>query len=141
MRGKRVEPLTAGDVIKKTEPGRYADGGGLYLWIKHDGRKTWTFRWRDKITGKLREAGLGSVTNQRVTLKQARDRADEYRDMVWRGLDPIAEKQKALTEAREAHANRVSFSDCMTRYIDAHKASWRNEKHTARPLRADLTFC
>ncbi len=131
-RGKQVKPLSPGSVIKKTEPGRYADGGGLYLWIKPDGRKTWTFRWRDKITSKLREAGLGSVTNQRVTLKMARERADEYRDMVWRGLDPIEEKRKRVQEARAALANRLTFSDCMTRYIEAHKTSWRNEKHTAQ---------
>jgi len=131
-RGKQVKPLSPGSVIKKTEPGRYADGGGLYLWIKPDGRKTWTFRWRDKITSKLREAGLGSVTNQRVTLKMARERADEYRDMVWRGLDPIEEKRKRIQEARAALANRLTFKDCMTRYIDAHKASWRNKKHTAQ---------
>ena len=131
-RGKQVKPLSPGDVTKKTAPGRYADGGGLYLWIKPDGRKTWTFRWRDKITGKLREAGLGSVTNQRVTLKMARERADEYRDMVWRGLDPIEEKRKRIQEARAALANHLTFSDCMTRYIDAHKASWRNKKHTAQ---------
>ena len=131
-RGKQVDPLSPGDVIKKTAPGRYADGGGLYLWIKPDGRKTWTFRWRDKITSKLREAGLGSVTNQRVTLKMARQRADEYRDMVWRGLDPIEEKRKHIQEARAALANHLTFSDCMTRYIDAHKASWRNKKHTAQ---------
>jgi len=132
VRGKRVEPLTPGKVSKVTKPGRYADGGGLYLWVKEDGRKTWTFRWRDKITGKLREAGLGSLTNQRVTLKMARDRADNYRDMVWNNLDPIAEKRRAITEARAALANRLTFSDCMTRYIDAHKASWRNKKHTAQ---------
>ena len=132
LRGKRVEPLTPGKVSKTTKPGRYADGGGLYLWIKEDGRKTWTFRWRDKITGKLREAGLGSLTNQRVTLKMARDRADNYRDMVWNNLDPIAEKRRAIKEAREARANRLTFRECMNRYIDAHKASWRNEKHTAQ---------
>ncbi len=131
-RGKQVTPLTAGKVSKVTKAGRYADGGGLYLWVKPDGRKTWTFRWRDRVTGKQREAGLGSLTNQRVTLAMARERADKYRDMVWNGLDPIAEKQKALTEAREALANRVSFSDCTTRYIDAHKAAWRNGKHTAQ---------
>ena len=131
-RGKRVAPLTAGKVAKVTKPARYADGGGLYLWVKPDGRKTWTFRWRDRITGKLREAGLGSFTNQRVTLKQARDRADVYRDMVWNGLDPIAEKRNRIEEARAALANRMTFKDCATRYIDAHKASWRNERHTAQ---------
>lgn len=131
-RGKQVKPLTPGKIQRTTKPGRYCDGGGLYLWIKPDGRKTWTFRWRDRVTGIPREAGLGSLTNERVTLKQARERADVYRDMVWRGLDPIAEKQKVLTAAREAHANRVSFQDCTDRYIDAHRASWRNAKHTAQ---------
>lgn len=132
LRGKRVPPLTHGKVQLSTRPGRYADGGGLYLWIKPDGRKTWTFRWRDRVTGQLREAGLGSWSNERVTLKQARERADRYRDMVWNGLDPIAEKQNRLAEAREAHANRVSFAVCTQRYIDAHKAAWRNDKHTAQ---------
>ena len=131
-RGKQVTPLTAGKVAKVTQAGRYADGGGLYLWVKPDGRKTWTFRWRDRVTSKLREAGLGSFTNQRVTLKQARDRADVYRDMVWNGLDPIAEKRNRIEEARAALANRMTFKDCATRYIDAHKASWRNAKHTAQ---------
>ena len=131
-RGKQVTPLTAGKVAKVSKAGRYADGGGLYLWVRPDGRKTWTFRWRDRVTGKLREAGLGSFTNQRVTLKQARQRADVYRDMVWNGLDPIAEKRNRIEEARAALANRMTFKDCATRYIDAHKASWRNERHTAQ---------
>jgi hypothetical protein len=101
-RGKQVVPLSPGKVSKVTKPGRYADGGGLYLWVKDDGRKTWTYRWRDRVTGSQREAGLGSLTNQRVTLAMARERADHYRDMVWRGLDPVAEKRKAIQEAREA---------------------------------------
>ncbi|MFC1688081.1 tyrosine-type recombinase/integrase [Pseudomonadota bacterium] len=131
-RGKRVTPLTPGKVSKVTKAGRYADGGGLYLWVKPDGRKTWTFRWRDRLTGKLREAGLGSLTNERVTLKMARERADDYRDQVWRGIDPIAAKAQALQDAKDALANRLTFKDCMTRYIDAHKAAWRNEKHTTQ---------
>jgi integrase len=102
------------------------------LWVKPDGRKTWTFRWRDRVTFGQREAGLGSFTNERVTLAMARERADRYRDMVWNGLDPIAENQKTLIEARQALASRVSFKDCTQRYIDAHKASWRNTKHTAQ---------
>ena len=131
-RGKRVTPLIAGKVSKVTKPGRYADGGGLYLWVKPDGRKTWTFRWRDRVTGKLREAGLGSLTNERVTLKMARDRADNYRDMVWNGLDPIAEKRKRIEEARNALAKRLTFKDCAERYINAHKAGWKNPKHAAQ---------
>jgi len=132
QRGKQVKPLSPGQVAKVTKPGRYADGGGLYLWVKPDGRKTWTFRWRDRVTGKQREAGLGSFTNQRVTLKQARDRADKYRDMVWSGLDPIAEKQKTLNEARAALAKRLTFKQCADKYIDAHKAGWKNPKHAAQ---------
>jgi len=131
-RGKQVKPLNPGQVAKVTKPGRYADGGGLYLWVKPDGRKTWTFRWRDRVTGKLREAGLGSLTNQRVTLAMARDRADKYRDQVWNGLDPIEEKRKQIDEARTAMAMRLTFKQCADKYIDAHKAGWKNPKHAAQ---------
>jgi integrase len=132
QRGKQVKPLSPGKVAKVTKPGRYADGGGLYLWVKPDGRKTWTYRWRDRVTGGQREAGLGSLTNQRVTLKQARDRADKYRDMVWSGLDPIAERKRLLEVARAEQAKLWTFQQCAEAYIETNKAQWKNPKHTAQ---------
>jgi integrase len=123
------EKLTAVGVAKQTKPGRFGDGGGLYLLVKPDGRKTWVFRWRDKITGKLRDKGLGPYGKHDVTLAKARERAGECRNMVWEGNDPIEEARLELQEKKLAFAMRLSFKDCVDRYIDSHKAGWKNKKH------------
>ena len=47
--------LTTVGMKALTKPGRHADGAGLYMLVKPDGRRTWVFRWRDRITGKLRD--------------------------------------------------------------------------------------
>ena len=73
------DKLTAIGVEKQTKPGRYGDGGNLYLLVKPDGRKTWVFRWRDRVTGKLRDKGLGPYGKDDVTLKDARKEAAHAR--------------------------------------------------------------
>ena len=123
------EKLTAAFVMKKAEPGRYGDGGGLYLLIKKDGRKTWVFRWRDRVTGKSRDKGLGRYGKYDVSLKEARQRAKKCRDMVWEGKDPIEEARAELEEKKLAYAMRLTFRQCTDRYIYAHKAGWKNAKH------------
>ena len=123
------EKLTAAFVIKKAEPGRYGDGGGLYLLVKPDGRKTWVFRWRDRVTGKLRDKGLGRYGKHDVSLAMARERAGKCRNMVWEGKDPIEEARLDLQEKKLAYAMRLTFKDCADRYIAAHRASWNNQKH------------
>ena len=106
---------------------RYSDGGGLYLLVKPDGRRTWLFRYRDRVTGKLRDKGLGPL--QDVTLEQARARAGEQRSKLLDGVDPIDATKAAKTAAQVDKARQVTFDQCATKYIAAHKASWRNAKH------------
>jgi integrase len=124
------------DRVKKS--GYYADGGGLYLNVKPDGRKYWCFRWRDrhasytteksKGVGKLREKGLGRYGRYDVSLEQARKLAGEYRQLVQQGKDPIGKARKAA----QGHATAVTFAYCASRYIEATKPAWRNEKHAAQ---------
>ncbi len=64
------------------------DGGGLYLQATEFGSKTWIFRYRSPITGKLRDMGLGSILS--VGLADARSKAAELRSVVLSGLDPIS---------------------------------------------------
>jgi len=112
--------------VKNAGPGMHADGGGLYLAVKRGG-KSWIFRYSDTSNGKrrLRDCGLGSVVA--VPLKEARRLAADCRLMLAEDRDPLAEKQ-ARKDALAA-AIRVTFAECAERYIAAHKASWRNEKH------------
>jgi hypothetical protein len=52
---KRAAGVTAAQV-DKAEPGRYGDGGGLYLLVKPSGWRGWVFRY--VRGGKMREMGL-----------------------------------------------------------------------------------
>ena len=54
----RLKPLA---VDKVKIPGRYADGGGLYLIVKPGPRKSWAFIYRRGA--KMTELGLGSTTD------------------------------------------------------------------------------
>ena len=45
--------------VATAKPGRYGDGGGLYLIVAESGARRWVYRfsWRGKVT----ETGLGSA--------------------------------------------------------------------------------
>jgi hypothetical protein len=63
---------------KTSKPGRYSDGGNLFLLVKPDGRKTWMFRFRDRVSGKRHDMGLGRYGKHDVTLKDARCQGESW---------------------------------------------------------------
>ena len=63
MAGK-LKPL---DVERKTQPGKYADGDGLYLIVKGATSKNWIYRYCKD--GKERWLGLGSFKD--VSIRDA----------------------------------------------------------------------
>ncbi len=107
--------------------GYYNDGGGLYLRVTATGTKSWIFRWRDRTTGRLRDLGLGSHMN--VSLKAARTRSREARELLSNGLDPKTERDRRRQEALVVEGSAMTFSECAAAYVDAHAPSWRNAKH------------
>jgi Arm DNA-binding domain len=70
--------------VETAKPGKYSDGGNLYLIVSSTGSRKWVLRftWR----GKAREMGLGSATT--VSLADAREKAASARRMVAQGLGP-----------------------------------------------------
>jgi integrase len=125
---RKIEKLTALSVTRAKKRGYIADGGGLYLQVSASGAKSWVFRFRDN--GRLREAGLGPVHT--VTLAKARDGAREYRNLRLNGIDPIAERQAGQLKAKLEAARAMTFKQCAEAYIEAHKGSWKNDKHAAQ---------
>src|ERR1051325_7986284 len=124
---KRAAGLTARQVETRKRPGLFADGGGLYLQVAPTGAKTWIFRFQ--LGGRRRDMGLGSV--QVYTLAEAREKAAAARRMVAEGSDPIEVRRAERSTKAIETAKVISFRECAERYIEAHRAGWRNAKHAA----------
>lgn len=85
------------------------DSDGLFLHVAANGTKSWHFRF--SWHGKQARISLG--TYPEIGLRDARERRDEARSLVAKGIDPRTERQQAKAEAAvhqqntfEAVANR-----------------------------------
>jgi len=126
MRGK----LKAVEVKNQKKPGRYGDGGGLWLQVRRtepkrpDGEpeyhRSWVFRYM--LRGRARAMGFGPVDD--VSLAEARDLAYQARKLLLQGIDPIDRRR-----ADQAAAGGITFREVADQYLAAHEASWRNPKH------------
>ena len=112
-------------------PGRYGDGGGLWLQVSKTGKhvtKAWLFRFM--LNGRARQMGLGSINT--FSLAEARERAKKARQLVADGIDPIEARLAERDLSRKQQAERLTFREVAERYIELHEAGWRNEKHRAQ---------
>jgi integrase len=126
--GRASNKLSTLEVKKDLPPGLYGDGDGLYLQVSNLKTKAWVFRFM--MAGTARKMGLGSV--DRVTLADARKKAKAAYSLVQDGVDPIdAREAKRSAEALEK-AKVVTFKACAEKYIAAHEAGWKSEKHGAQ---------
>lgn len=125
---RELGKLTAARVGKLSKPGRYGDGAGLYLAISHWKTKSWCLRYQ--LGGRERFMGLGSTAD--VSLAEAREKARAARRMLIDGDDPIDARQAKKQAIASEIAKRVTFKEAAQKYIDSHKAGWRNEKHAAQ---------
>ena len=119
------EKLTAMKASRAREPGLLNDGRGLYLRIAAGGTKSWVYRFM--LSGRAREMGLGSFSD--VTLAEARDLARDARRLCRQGLDPIEARRAHRAARRAQHAKAMTFQECATAYIAAHRSGWKNKKH------------
>lgn len=106
--------------VETAKPGKYSDGGNLYLIVSETGSRKWVLRftWR----GRAKEMGLGSAAS--VPLADARERATDARRKVARGLNPI--------EERKRDGGIPSFGDMADEVRESLSAGFRNEKHKAQ---------
>src|SRR3974390_2370979 len=113
--------LTVKKLEALNEPGRYADGQGLYLQVAPTGGRFWLLRYeradhRPGRKGKRRERWMGLGSANDFTLDEARERARKARQQLRDGIDPIdhrkAERRERATQAALAEAKDVTFADC-----------------------------
>jgi integrase len=87
--------LTDIKVRSLIQPGKYADGGGLYFQITEAGGRYWRLKFR--VHGKEKKLALGVYPA--VTLKEARNKAAEAKKKLQGGIDPAAERKAEKLKA------------------------------------------
>ena len=63
---------------------------------------------------------------------EAREAARDARKVLLQGLCPIEEKKERRHVAQLEAAKSITFKDCAERYIESHKAAWKNDRHTQK---------
>jgi integrase len=123
---RKLNLLTARQVETIRDPGRHADGGGLYLRVRPGGSKSWTmmFAQMEGQRRKQTEISLGPAGAGGLSLAEARGRAAEIRGQRLQGLDPKVERAKATTAQ--------TFGQFADSYIEDHAPQFRSAKHLAQ---------
>jgi hypothetical protein len=80
---------------------KLTDGGGLYLLLTSGGSKLWRFKYR--FDGKEKLLAFGVYPD--ISLAEARERRQEARNLVAKGIDPSAEKKAAKQKRTDLKAN------------------------------------
>lgn len=97
-----IKPLSALEVdkAKPSSKAKYLfDGGGLYLQIMPSGGKWWRFKYR--YQGKPNTLSFGTFPD--ISLNEAREKRQEARNKLAKGIDPSGERkaQKAAQAEQE----------------------------------------
>jgi integrase len=106
--------------VETAKPGKYSDGGNLYLIVSPTGARKWVLRftWR----GNSKEMGLGSAMS--VPLADAREKAAAARRKLAQGFNPV--------EERKRDKGVPTFGEMADNVREALSAGFRNEKHKAQ---------
>lgn len=128
--------LKATDVRSLTAPGRYPDGDGLYLKVSPTGAQSWVFRFRDRMTGRDRNKGLGPV--RLVTLPRARELARQCQTELRAGVRLIDDERAERARARMAGAARLTFGECVAETIASKAAGWKAGSKSERQWQSTL---
>ena len=110
--------------VKKAPPGKWADGGGLWLVKRPDGGHQWVLR--ATVHGRRREMGLGGSD---VSLAQARDMADRWRAVAAAGRDPVKERE---AEERAARREDISLAVLTADAFEARKGELKGDGKAGR---------
>lgn len=106
---------------------KLADGGGLYLLVKPNGKKYWRLKYSH--LGKEKTLAIGVYPL--VTLAEAREARDAAKKLLMQGIDPTnAKKQEKRLAVRNA---QNTFKATALEWYDTKKPEW-SESHAKNVL-------
>ena len=128
---KELGPL---EIKRLTAPGYHAAGGVAGLMLQVSAAKTKSWLLRVKVGDKRREIGLGAYPGVGVAL--AREKAQQVRDEIVAGVDPVAQRatarQSIVQQQIDEKALDWTFRRCAEAYIKAKSPGWRSAKHASQ---------
>lgn len=105
----------------KDKPYKITDGRGLYLLVNKTGKY---FRWDYRFEGKRKTMALGVYPD--VRLKDAREKHEDLRRVLARGVDPLELKK---SNQKKTEAVKKNSFECVAReWFEKNKPIW-TEKH------------
>lgn len=104
---------------KSKAPLKLSDGYGLSLWVYPNGSKYWRLAYR--FDGKQKTLALGVYPD--ISLKQARMKRIDAKELINEGKDPSLEKKKEKAMAVENNAN--TFEAIAREWYDNRKDIWK----------------
>lgn len=117
---RAVNRLSARQAQTVKEAGRYADGAGLYLDVKRNGRKSWTFIFQ--FEGKRKEMAVGSFPE--MSLADARQAAADAKALAKDGINPIEHRKSGGSAS-----DQITFGQCADALLGNILEGFTNEKH------------
>ncbi len=98
---------------------------GLCIRVRDSGARSWILRV--VVGGKRREVGLGGYPS--VSLKEARERAQDARAEIRDGVDPVESRKAAKRALIHDQARQMTFSEAASLCHATKSPEFRNEKH------------
>ncbi|PAL23521.1 integrase arm-type DNA-binding domain-containing protein [Sphingopyxis sp. GW247-27LB] len=97
----------------RDKPFKLNDSSGLYLFVATSGTKSWRFDYQ--FAGKRGTLTFGKYPH--ITIRDARDKADDARGRLERGQSP-----KITTDT-------ITFDDLADQWLKAQRAAWSDRHH------------
>lgn len=127
---ERTVAAYAKAVAEKGRQKSLHDGLGLYLGSSTFRTCSWYYRVPTYIRPKGGWMGLGSVRT--VSLKKAREKAQQCRDLVDKGIDPIEHRRDARAALQAERAKARTFKECANAFMKSQGETWDNAKHASQ---------
>ena len=104
------------------------DGNGLHLLVKTTGVKLWEFIYKSPITHKRRKTSFGNYPQ--IILSTARDKKNEYLNLVRKGIDPLEEKQNKKIEIQKTNEEQKNtFKKVATQWLLSYESEVSENYH------------
>lgn len=130
----KLTDIVARNSKPKDKPYRISDGESMFLEVMPNGSKYWRLAYR--FAGKQKLLAIGIYP--KMSIKDARKRRREAKEMIAAGSDPTAQKkiEKNLLSAESEN----SFESVSRKWLSIKKSSWEDDYHqkTTRLLERTL---